>query len=336
MQKDDTRKAGLSTTATSPPVTKLPTQSRGGPGGAPRPPPRRTDTRRCAEPRSSCAPGAEPGGPRGAAEGRGTYWLVGGAFSGMATSSSSYSGPSSESPSSTAASPPAGGRGGGGGSGGKAAVPGSLGGGGAPAEPSASSPSAEHTAGPAPGLSPPEPEQGVKGPCGPGALPRQCPGSAAAAVPAEETEPPSSAPASAAIMLSLAPPSPPPLARPPPPPPHAGEVATKGPRPAPPRRGAEPGRGLNSPGGDGLRTIPGWAGAARSRRLRRAPARLPRPRRPPGERLSRPARSPRPRVPRVGGGGGGEWEEEGGSGTGRACAPSPCLIPTGACAERGV
>lgn len=262
--------------------------------------PRRTDTRRCAEPRSSCAPGAEPGGPRGAAEGRGTYWLVGGAFSGMATSSSSYSGPSSESPSSTAASPPAGGRGGGGGSGGKAAAPGSPGGGGAPAEPSASSPSSEHRAGPAPGLSPPDPEPGGKAPCGPGAMPRQCPGSAAAAVPVEETEPPSSAPASAAIMLSLAPPSPPPLARPPP---HAGKVATKGPRPAPPRRGTEPGRGQNSPGGDGPRTIPGWAGAARSRRLRRAPARLPRPRRPPGERLRRPARSPRPRVPASGGGG---------------------------------
>lgn len=96
------------------------------------------------------------------------------------------------------------------------------------------------------------------------------------------------------------PPSPPPLARPPP---HAGEVATKGPRPAPPRRGAEPGRGQNSPGADEPRTIPGWAGAARSRRLRRAPARLPRPRRPPGERLRRPARSPRPRVPASGGGG---------------------------------
>lgn len=48
-----------------------------------------------------------------------TYWLVGGAVSGMATSSSSYSGPSKESPSSTVPRPePKGGNRGGGGRGG--------------------------------------------------------------------------------------------------------------------------------------------------------------------------------------------------------------------------
>lgn len=39
MQKDDARKAPLCTTARSPPVTKLPTRSRGAPGGAPGLPP---------------------------------------------------------------------------------------------------------------------------------------------------------------------------------------------------------------------------------------------------------------------------------------------------------
>lgn len=133
----------------------------------------------------------------------GTHWLVGGALSGMATSSSSYSGPSSESPSSTVPNPPA--NAGGGGSGGKPGSAAPAAAGRAGPAPSSSSPRTEHKSGP-PGGPPPT----KKGPCGSGARPRhkagQCPSSPAAAapaVPATTPEPPSSPVASAAIMLSL-------------------------------------------------------------------------------------------------------------------------------------
>lgn len=133
-----------------------------------------------------------------------THWLVGGALSGMATSSSSYSGPSSESASSTVPSAPANGVGGSGGKPGSAAPVVARGAGPAP---SSSSPRTEHKAGP-----PGEPPPTRKGPCGSGARPRhkagQCPSSPAAAaaptVPAAAPEPPSSPVASAAIILSLA------------------------------------------------------------------------------------------------------------------------------------
>lgn len=190
----------------------------------------------------------------------GTHWLVGGALSGMATSSSSYSGPSSESPSSTVPNPPA--NAGGGGSGGKPGSAAPAAAGRAGPAPSSSSPRTEHKSGP-PGGPPPT----KKGPCGSGARPRhkagQCPSSPAAAapaVPATTPEPPSSPVASAAIMLSLTgsftpgrrrqrDSGPLPPLRPPPPPNPAG-------------RG--PGRGWNFPAETGREQRPAGRGLDRS------------------------------------------------------------------------